>query len=226
MHRPALVIARHEGEAHGSGRSIPSFHLLNALESCAELFSRYGGHAHAVGFALSEDRVGELRERLESYARLHLKPEDLVPEFVYDAEVPLGALNDGLYEALRKLEPFGMGNPQPVFVSREAELAAPAKLIKEKHLKLRLAPKPNGSEFKRALEALAWRQSARLAAEPLEMGDMVDVAYTLDYNHHPEFGGLQLMLCDWQESGGAFGVFVKQRSLRRFAPLDDKRGCS
>ena len=79
VHRPALVIARHEGEAHGSGRSIKSFHLLNALESCAELFSRFGGHAHAVGFALPEDRVAELRERLESYARLHLTPEDLRP---------------------------------------------------------------------------------------------------------------------------------------------------
>jgi single-stranded-DNA-specific exonuclease len=197
VHRPSLVIACHEGEAHGSGRSIKSFHLLNALESCAELFSRFGGHAHAVGFALPEDRVATLRERLESYARQHLTPDDFVPEMIYDTELPLSDINEKLYAMLQKLEPFGMSNPQPVFVSRGARLAAPAKLIKEKHVKLRVGPKPNGNGFHRSFEALAWRQSARLASEPLDTGDLIDVAFTLDHNDHPEFGGLQLILSDW-----------------------------
>ena len=201
--RPALVIARHEGEAHGSGRSIRSFHLLNALETCAELFSRYGGHAHAVGFALPEDRVPLLREKLEAYARLHLTAEDFVPELLYDAELPLGDLNEKLYATLLKLEPFGMSNPQPVFLSRSARLAAPAKTIKEKHVKLRVTPSGSGTHFQRAFEALAWRQSGRLQSEPLEIGDVIDLAYTVDYNDHPEFGGLQLILCDWAKMPGA-----------------------
>ena len=200
VYRPALVIAKHEGEAHGSGRSISSFHLLNALESCAELFSRFGGHAHAVGFALPEDRVPALREQLESYARQHLTPDALVPEMFYDAELPLNEVNENLFAALRKLEPFGMDNPQPVFVSRAARLAAPAKTIKEKHVKLRVAPQANGGKFQRSFEALAWRQSARLADAPLEMGDLVDLAFTLDHNDHPDFGGLQLILCDWSKA--------------------------
>jgi single-stranded-DNA-specific exonuclease len=199
-HRPALVIARHEGEAHGSGRSIKSFHLLNALESCAELFSRFGGHAHAVGFALPEDRLPALREKLEIYARAHLTPEDFIPELIYDAELPLSQINEKLYATLQKLEPFGMNNPQPVFVSRGARLAAPAKTLKEKHVKMRVAGQPNGTKFQRSFEALAWRQSARLEAEPLDAGECVDIAFCLDYNDHPEFGGLQLILSDWTKS--------------------------
>ena len=154
------------------GRSIKSFHLLNALESCAELFSRFGGHAHAVGFALPEDRVPALREKLEAYARQHLTAEDFVPEMIYDAEISLGDINEKLYAQLQKLEPFGMNNPQPVFVSRGARLAAPAKTLKEKHVKMRVAPPANGAKFQRSFEALAWRQSGRLAAEPLAMGDV------------------------------------------------------
>jgi single-stranded-DNA-specific exonuclease len=196
-HRPALVIARHKGEAHGSGRSIRSFHLLNALESCAELFSRFGGHAHAVGFALPEDRVHALRERLELYAREHLTTDDFVPELFFDTELPLGEVNEKLFAMLQKLEPFGMSNPQPVFVSRGVRLVAPARTIKEKHLKMRVVPPTNGTQFQRSFDALAWRQAARLESEPLEMGDPIDVAYTLDHNDHPEFGGLQLILSDW-----------------------------
>jgi single-stranded-DNA-specific exonuclease len=167
------------------------------LESCADLFSRYGGHAHAVGFALPEDRLATLRERLETYAREHLTAEDLIPEMMFDAELPLSDINEKLYAMMQKLEPFGMSNPQPVFVSRGARLTAPAKLLKEKHVKLRVAPKMNGNGFQRSFEALAWRQSARLESEPLDAGDLVDLAFTLDHNDHPEFGGLQLILSDW-----------------------------
>ena len=67
--RPALVFSREDGEAHGSGRSIPAFHLLDALESCPELFTRFGGHAHAVGCCPAGERVAELRARLDAYAR-------------------------------------------------------------------------------------------------------------------------------------------------------------
>ncbi len=201
--RPALVIARQEGEAHGSGRSIRSFHLLNALESCAELFSRYGGHAHAVGFALPEDRVATLRERLEAYARQHLTLEDFIPELLYDAELPLGEVNEKLYASLQKLEPFGMSNPQPVLVSRGARLSMPARILKEKHVKMKVAGQRDGAKFQRSFEALAWRQSARLEGEPLDTGDRIDLAYTVDHNDHPEFGGLQLILCDWAKLPGA-----------------------
>jgi len=137
--RPALVVSHGNGEAHGSGRSIKAFHLLEALESCRDLFTRYGGHAHAVGFSLPSRSVPELRARLDEYARVRLTPADFEPTLELDAELPLDAVTPELYRALERLEPFGQGNPEPVFAARAVRLMAPPKILKDKHVKLKLA---------------------------------------------------------------------------------------
>src|SRR5581483_7935680 len=90
--RPALVVSVDGGEAHGSGRSIAAFHLLNALESCPELFTRYGGHSHAVGFSLPSSRVADLRSRMDAYARSRLSLSDLEPMLNVDAQLPLDCI--------------------------------------------------------------------------------------------------------------------------------------
>jgi single-stranded-DNA-specific exonuclease len=197
--RPALVISRDRDEAHGSGRSLPGFHLLEALESCAELLTRFGGHAHAVGFALHSDRIEELRTRVDAFARQKLTPADFVPELRIDGEVGTEDITPALWRAISQLEPFGMGNPQPVFSASAVRVAAPPKILKEKHLKLRLA-RANGAEagFSRSVEALAWRMAERLQTEPILLGDLLDVAFTIEQNTHPEFGGLQLSVCDYR----------------------------
>lgn len=137
--RPTLVLSHHDGEAHGSGRSIPTFHLLEALESCRELFTRYGGHAHAVGFSLPSERVPALRAHLDEYARLRLTPADFEPILDLDSELELDQVTPDLFQALERLEPFGQGNPEPVFAARAVRLMAPPKILKDKHVKLRLA---------------------------------------------------------------------------------------
>src|SRR5205085_10066001 len=104
--RPALVIAIDGDEAHGSGRSIAALHLLDALESCHKLFTRFGGHAHAVGFALPSKDVMELKQRVDEFARIHLTPEDLVPELKIDAEIPLSGITTQLLECRIQLIPF------------------------------------------------------------------------------------------------------------------------
>src|SRR6516164_4710733 len=136
--RPALVFSCEGGEAHGSGRSIPPFHLLQALESCPELFDRFGGHSHAIGCALPQERLAELRSRLDAYARQHLTAKDFVPVMEYDAELALDEVTNDFWLALQKLEPFGAGNPVPVFVARNAKLLQSARTLKEKHTKLRV----------------------------------------------------------------------------------------
>jgi len=138
--RPALVLSREGEEAHGSGRSIRAFHLLDALESCHELFSRYGGHAHAVGFALPAANVLKLRERLDAYARARLTLADFEPQLEFDAVLPLEEVTPELHEALRMLEPFGMQNPEPVFTAQSVRLMAPPQAVKDKHIRLRAAP--------------------------------------------------------------------------------------
>jgi single-stranded-DNA-specific exonuclease len=137
--RPTLVLSHDGGEAHGSGRSIRAFHLLDALESCRELFTRYGGHAHAVGFSLPSVRVPELRAHLDEYARLRLTPADFESILDLDAELDLDQVTPDLFQALERLEPFGQGNPEPVFAARAVRLMAPPKILKDKHVKLRLA---------------------------------------------------------------------------------------
>jgi single-stranded-DNA-specific exonuclease len=137
--RPALVISHDNGEAHGSGRSIRAFHLLDALESCRELFTRYGGHSHAVGFSLPSERVPELRAHLDQYARARLTLADFEPVLDFDAELDLEQVTPDLFQALERLEPFGQGNPEPVFTARAVRMMAPPKILKDKHVKLRLA---------------------------------------------------------------------------------------
>jgi single-stranded-DNA-specific exonuclease len=202
-HRPALVFCCENGEAHGSGRSITPFHLLEALESCPELFTRFGGHSHAVGCGLPVDRIPELRARLDSYARQRLTPADFVPVMEYDAEVALDELKDDFWLALQRLEPFGSGNPVPVFVARNARLIQPPRVLKDKHLKLRVIsgdPNANGGRFQRAHDAMWWRVAEHAAQHSLVAGDILDLAFSVDYNRHPDFGGLQLNLVDLTRS--------------------------
>ncbi|HYM04957.1 MAG TPA: single-stranded-DNA-specific exonuclease RecJ [Terriglobales bacterium] len=238
--RPALVISRNGGEAHGSGRSIRAFHLLNALESCAGLFTRFGGHAHAVGFSLPSANLPELRARLDDYARANLTLADFEPSLNFDAELALDQVTPELFNLLQRLEPFGVGNPQPVFAARSVRLMASPRIIKDKHVKLKLAPAvgslslgSNGPDlailttprcdpdsaalrrdevrhatdnrqatdarWRRAItfDALGWQMAERCQQTGLLPGDALDIAFTIDNNDHPEYGGLELSLRDF-----------------------------
>src|SRR3954454_5481793 len=139
--RPALVISRDGEEAHGSGRSIHAFHLLDALESCSALFTRYGGHAHAVGFALPASRLPDLRAHLDAYARTRLTLSDFDPVLRYDSELPLSEITPEMFQLISRMEPFGMGNPEPVFVAPNVRLNFPPRIMKDKHIKLKLSEK-------------------------------------------------------------------------------------
>jgi single-stranded-DNA-specific exonuclease len=201
--RPALVISRLGDEGHGSGRSIPAFHLLNALESCQELFSRYGGHAHAVGFALPAERVPQLRSAVDAYARTQLTPVDFEPILNLDAELGLAEVTPEVFEALRRLEPFGLGNPEPRFLARNVRVLLPPRALKEKHIKMKLAVEQAGRKFATGIPAIGWGMAERLRQEQVLAGDVLDVAFTLEHNDHPEFGGLELRLCDVARAGSA-----------------------
>jgi single-stranded-DNA-specific exonuclease len=167
--RPTLVISREADEAHGSGRSIPAFHLLNAIESCPELFSRYGGHAHAVGFALPCANVQKLREHLDNYARERLTMADFEPQLEFDRELPLDEVTPELQRALTLLEPFGMENPEPIFTARAVRLMTPPQAVKEKHARLRIAPAqaaiPSQNEI--ATQTVITTQNGGMGAPPV-----------------------------------------------------------
>jgi single-stranded-DNA-specific exonuclease len=198
--RPALVIAKDAEEAHGSGRSITAFHLLNALESCHDLFTRFGGHAHAVGFAMPSKDVPALKQRLNAYAQTMLRPEDLLPELSIDAEITLSSVTPELLESLSRLEPFGHGNREPVFSSCGVSLLMPPRILKEKHIKLRVNQRLPNTKPSFNYEAVGWRMAERAQAAALLPGDNLDVAYKIGLNFHPDFGGLELTLEDFRRS--------------------------
>lgn len=191
FYRPTLVAGVMDGVAVGSGRSIPGFHLLDALASAHDLFLRYGGHAQAAGFTLAAAWLPELERRLEEHARCVLSPEDLEPTLNVDADISLGEINDELFRQLERLEPHGPGNPAPVFVARAAQLVSPPRILKEKHLKLRVG------QSERLLDALAWRRAE--AGAELRSGDRVDLAFRLEQSSYQGMTTPQLNLKDWRK---------------------------
>jgi single-stranded-DNA-specific exonuclease len=219
--RPTLIISRNGDEAHGSGRSIPAFHLLNALESCAEMFSRFGGHAHAVGFSLPTSRVPDLRAHVDHYARTHLTTADFEPVLTLDGELTLDQVTPELHQILKRLEPFGVGNPEPVFAAKAVRLMAPPRVLKDKHVKLKLAPAriagDGNSDWRKSLtfDVLGWRMAERFQQAQLLPAETLDIAFTISRNDHPEFGGLELTLRDFKTPAKA-----KDENERATAAVD------
>jgi single-stranded-DNA-specific exonuclease len=204
-HRPALVIGVEDGVGVGSGRSIKQFHLLDALTAVGDLFDRFGGHAQAAGFTLPAERLPELERRLEEQARAVLEPGDLEPVLHVDAEVDLAEMDWPLHQELAELQPFGMGNPSPVFGACGLRLVATPRLLQEKHLKLRVG------QGARTLDAIGWGWAARISAP--EVGQKVDLAFTLEQNNYQDMASLQLVIKDLVISNGVDGPWRRQESL-------------
>ena len=198
--RPTVVLSVENGYAHGSGRSVGRFHLLNALESCADLFEQFGGHAAAAGMKIRSDRVDVLRLRLNAYAADALSEEDRVPELCIDAPVSTQSLDLGLVDALSAFEPFGAGNPKPVFVTGGLHLADEPFVMKDKHLKLRLA-----DVHRRRFEAVWWDGVERSKGQTLRVNDCIQLAYTPEANVWQGNRNLQLAVEDLKIDNRANG---------------------
>jgi single-stranded-DNA-specific exonuclease len=195
--RPALVLAHEDGTAHGSGRSVPGFHLLDALTSAHEqsdsrLFSRFGGHAHAVGFALPSTHVSQLRESLANIAANQLGLTPAAEELRFDLELRFAEITPELLGTLERLAPFGLGNPDPIFVTRAARLLTPPRILADRHVRLSLEDHDGAGRF----SGVAWGRRTSWAEQSRQQGwapcDTFDIAYHLRRNWHPDFGGWEL----------------------------------
>ena len=201
--RPALVLTHEDGHAHGSGRSIEGFHLLDVLtaahgeiDGLDTLFTRFGGHAHAVGFSMPSERINLLRQRMQLHGSARLTENLLAPSLQCDAEVLLGDLTTDFFDWLTRCEPFGIGNREPVFLTHSLTVVAPVRLIKEKHVCLQLEKAGETLRF----SALGWSRGiewpARCTEMALDKGSLIDVAYRLKRKNNPQFPGLDLELVD------------------------------
>ena len=191
LYRPTIVLSIENGVAHGSARSIANFHLLNALESCPELFEQFGGHAAAAGMKMNSENIETLREKLNRYAKSALSESDTAPELLIDAVVTSQTLSLNLLEDIKKLEPFGAGNPKPIFVTRDLYLRNEPFVMKEKHLKLHLADKA-GKRF----EAVWWDGVEKSKKQTLTPDTCIEVAYTAEANTWQGNTRLQLAVED------------------------------
>ncbi len=198
FHRPAIVLAVEGDVAYGSGRSIPGFDLLGALEHCGDLFTRYGGHRHAAGVTLESDRLAELRRRLTAFADERLGPEELMPRLRVDGRLPLAGITPGMLQGLRAMEPFGAGNPRPVFHSGTLQLADAPRVLKSRHLAMRV--RQEGRVFR----AVAWRMADREDFVKRH-GDALDLAFHLTENTWRGERTIELSVADIRpgETGGA-----------------------
>lgn len=199
--KPAIVVSVEGGIAHGSGRSVDGFQLLEAVETCADLFTRFGGHAFAIGFAMPADGLPELKRRLHLHAEERLGAQQ--PEHVLriHAELPLDRITPVLAGWLHKLEPLGHGNPEPVFMARRARLASTPRVMKDRHIRLELVQEPAGKGAQSGIiRCVGWDWAGRCIALELVQNSLVDVAYRIRQNDHPEYGGLEIEIAGLRPS--------------------------
>jgi single-stranded-DNA-specific exonuclease len=171
FYRPSVVISLEHGLGHGSGRSIESFHLFNALSNCSSQLKKFGGHAFAVGLTILSENIDEFKLLLNDFARQNLQPADLQPGLKIDAEISLSALNLGLIEDLENLAPFGVGNPTPLLCSRNLKIKSRPALLRGDTIKF-------------------WVTDGKLTCQALGFGmggifEMVSEARSLDLVYTP-----------------------------------------
>jgi len=135
FYRPAIVISLNEDLCKGSARSIKNFHLFDALVHCKELLDSFGGHAHAAGLLITKDNIDDFRKSINKLAHDRLKIEDLLPSMDIDLEFPLSDLNENMVRELEALEPFGMGNSEPLFYTRSLKLKGQVQSLSRQTLK-------------------------------------------------------------------------------------------
>ena len=196
LYRPTIVISIDEdGMGHGSARSISNYHLLEGLDTCSEVFEQYGGHAAAAGMKIKFENIETLKEKMNEHAASVFSEEDLIPEVKIDGEVESSELDLGLVEALKPMEPFGMGNPKPVFATDKLMLVDEPWIMKEKHLKLQLED-ADGKKF----EAVWWEGVEKSKGQTLKPQKSIELAYTAEANTWQGNTRLQLVVRDLRTS--------------------------
>ncbi|MFI5311442.1 MAG: single-stranded-DNA-specific exonuclease RecJ [Gemmatimonadales bacterium] len=188
--RPAFLIAIQDGVGKGSGRSIPAFDLHAALGACSAVLVKHGGHRAAAGLTIDAARIPEFAARFNDVALDRLSRDDLVRELRVDLELPVEEATEELERLLRHLEPFGIGNPGPLFEARGVRLASGARRIGTDGVKLEV------EAGTRRVEAVGWGMADR--AGELAAGRSLDIVYRIERNEYRGRSSLQFGLVDFR----------------------------
>ncbi len=191
FYRPAILISTKGGVGRGSGRSIEGFHLFEALVSCGDILKNFGGHKYACGLTILKKNLNQFKKTINEIADFVLTAEDLIPRIDIDAEIMLSALDRKVVEEVYRLEPFGEGNPEPVFCSRNLRLARPLRIIKGEHIKLWV------SDGSKEFEAIGFGLVKNTNIESfLKNPSQFDLAYTVSFNSWQGIDNIQLKIKD------------------------------
>jgi single-stranded-DNA-specific exonuclease len=193
FYRPVLVAERGPETTKGSARSISEFHITEALDQCADLLVRYGGHAAAAGFTVENRNLPALQKKLLDIAGQKLDAANLRPTISIDGEVNLRGVRPALVEAITNLQPFGYGNPTPRFLSQNLRVKYRKTVGQEgKHLKLTL------NDGRYDWDAIAFRQGHWI--DRVHVSGHIDVVYSLEFNEWNGRRNLQLNIKDLRPS--------------------------
>ena len=191
-YRPAVVAVKGESSTRASGRSVPEFHLTNALEACADLLERFGGHSAAAGFSVANNNIEELEGRLKRIAEEQLTGQDIRPSITLDAVVNFNDLTWELQKFIERIEPCGEGNPVPQFASSNVKVLGKRKVGKKgAHLKLTL------QQDGRVFDAIAFRKGEMYS----DLRSSVNVAFKLERSDYWNTPSLELNVVDIKDAG-------------------------
>lgn len=178
FYRPTVLISTENGVGKGSGRSIPCFHLYNALCDCRELLLSVGGHEYAAGLQIDHRHIPQLKAKLNEYAREHLKTEDLTPFINIDLTLDFKYITKKLLSEIKMLSPFGEGNEEPVFCSHGLQVVGTPKLIGNNLKHLTFFVKQNGKTYR----VIAYNKSSYISLLDQNKDKPFSLAYTLKLN--------------------------------------------
>ena len=192
-YRPTIVLTAGEnGIISGSARSVGGFDIYAAIDSCHDLLTNFGGHKYAAGLSMHINDLPAFRERFEAYVAAHIQPNQLQPTLEIEAEILLGDITKSFYNVLRHLEPFGPGNPRPLFVSRRLINHRDTRAVgkEREHLRLDVTDRQN------AITGIAFGRADM--AEYIQNGNAVDICYELNENTFNHYTTIQMMVQDIQ----------------------------
>ena len=190
-YRPTIVLtAGEDGIISGSARSVDGFDIYAAIDSCHDLLTNFGGHKYAAGLSMHIDDLPEFKQRFEAYVAAHIQPNQLQPTLDIEAELQLGDITKSFYNVLRHLEPFGPGNPRPLFVSRRLINHRDTRAVgkEREHLRLDVTDRVN------AITGIAFGRADM--AEYIQNGNAVDICYELNENTFNHYTSIQMMVQD------------------------------
>jgi len=191
FHRPAIVLSIDGEIAHGSCRSIAAFDMLGALESCADVMTKFGGHRQAAGLTMDASRIRELRTRINDHADQRLQHDDLRPRLWIDGSLSFRSITAQVTAELTALAPFGAGNPNPMFRTSGVEVVDGPRILKDRHLKMSFRQEG------RVMRGIAWRAAER---EPFVASHRtaIDLAFSVEQDSWNGERYLQLSVADFR----------------------------